>query len=89
MYLNNEESSVFRISLHLYICIMAMQHKVSSSGRDYLILLYLKIPENLVRFIFYDEFWVVHYYLFVGLNFNFLHSSKWTTFPIIIIIAIT
>ena len=35
-------------------------HKVTSSGRDKMIRLYLKIPENFVRLIFKDGCWVVH-----------------------------
>ena len=47
-------------------------HKVWSSGRDYVIRLYLKIPEQFVRIILQDRFWVVHRPFVSMVKFNFL-----------------
>ena len=41
----------------------------------------LKIPENFVRQIFLDRFWVVHAPFVVWSNLNFLHNSQWITMP--------
>ena len=47
-------------------------HFVWSSGRDWMIRLYLKIPENFVRLIFKDGFWVLHMPFVCVVKFRFL-----------------
>ena len=52
-------------------------YKVRSSGRDWVIRLYLKIQEELLRLIFQDRFWVVYQPFVRMVNLNFLHNSQW------------
>ena len=58
--------------------------KVWSSGRDYVICSYVKIPKEFLCFILQDRCWVVPI-PFVRMvkysNLNFLHNFQWITFP--------
>ena len=47
-------------------------HSVWSSGRDYVIRLYIKITENSVRFVLLDEFWFRHIPFVHTFKFEFL-----------------
>ena len=49
------KSTVLKVPLYL-----VDYYKILSSGRDLVIRLYVKIPEELVRLILLDRFWVVH-----------------------------
>ena len=46
--------------------------EIQSSGRDWEICLYLKIPENCLPFIFKDSFWTVHITYMSVVKFQFL-----------------
>ena len=55
--------------------------RVWSSGWDYVICLCQKIPENFMHLISRTDSGLCIYHLFVWSNFNFLHNSRWITFP--------
>ena len=49
-----------KFTIYQVLFVFADYYKVWSSGRDYGIRLYHKIPEELVRRILQDRFWIVH-----------------------------
>ena len=51
---------------------LLIYHKICSSGWDYVICLYLEIPENFVRFNLQDGFWFVHIPFGSMVKFQFL-----------------
>ena len=57
-------------------------HEVWSSGRDYVIYLYLKIPVNFVSLIFLDGFLVVHTPLVRMVKFQFFAQFPMDYFPL-------
>ena len=48
---------------------------------DYVILLFLKVPDNLMHLILLDSGLCIHHFV-VWSNLNLLHNSQWITFPI-------
>ena len=56
-------------------------YKVWSSGRDQVIRLYVKVPQEFTCVIFSDRFWVVHIPFVRLVKLNFLHSSQQITLP--------
>ena len=56
-------------------------HLAWSSGRDWMIRLYLKIPANFVRLIFSDGFWIEHIPFFRMVKFKLLGQFTVDHFP--------
>ena len=66
--------------------LFADYYEVWSSGRDYMISLYHKIPENFVHLFFRTDSGLCIYHLLVWSNLDFLHNSQWITLPFFVLI---
>ena len=65
----------------LFFFLFIYYHWVWASGRDYMICLYLEIPENLLVSFSRTDSSLCMYHFVVWANFSLAHKSLWTTFP--------
>ena len=69
-------------SFIIFVVVVVVDYlTVWSSGQDYVIPLYLKIPKKVVITFSRTDSELCIYHLFVLSNFNFLHNFLWITFP--------